>query len=128
MKVKTWIKKRVESDWIEDEKIKNILISNNIYRFWTHKEQILDIDLNDIIDDCKAIVAHEAGYRYCNRLYDLVHKKSIFLFEKDDLEYEIIEKDYPYDIPYAPCEFDNVEEFHKWMLEKGKEEREEALD
>jgi hypothetical protein len=127
MKVKTWIKRRVESDWIEDEKIKNILINNNVYRFWTHKEQILDIDLNDIIDDCKAGVVHEAGYRYCNRLYDLVHKKSIFIGEKDDLEYEIIEKNYPYDIPFAHCEFDDVEEFHKWMLENGRDEEDEEL-
>ena len=58
-------------------------------------------------------------------MYDLVHERSKFYFEKDDLEYEIIEEGYPTDIPYANCEFDNVEEFHKWLLEKGKEEREE---
>jgi hypothetical protein len=71
MKVKTWIRKLVDSDSIEDEKAKDILISNNIYSFLTYKEEILDIDLNDIIDDCKAGVAHEAGYRYCNRRYNL---------------------------------------------------------
>lgn len=118
MKVKTWIERYVSSDWIENEKAKNLLIDNGIYNFWTHKEQILEIDLNDVIDDCKSTIEHEAGYRYCNRLYDLVHKKSIFIGEKEDLEYEIIEDGYPEDIPYAYCEFDNVEEFHRWMLEQ----------
>lgn len=123
MKVKTWIDRYVSSDWIQDEKAKKLLIDNDIYNFWTHKEQMLEIDLNDIVDDCKSATVYEAGYRYNNRLYDLVHKKSIFVFEKDDLEFEIVEENYPYDIPYAYCEFDNVDEFHEWMLEEGRKEK-----
>lgn len=127
MKVKTWIERYVSSNWIEDKKARKLLIDNGIYNFWTHKEQILEINLNEIVDDYKNKVTHEAGYRYNNRLYDLVHKKSTFVLEKNELEYEIVEEGYPYDIPYANCEFDNVEEFHKWMLEEGKKEREEEL-
>ena len=123
MKVKTWIRRIIYVAYIEDEKAKNILMKNGIYDFSTYKEQILDIDLNDIVDDCKKGIVHEAGYRYCNRLYDLVHKKSIFILEKDDLEYEIIEDGYPEDIPYAYCEFDDVEQFHNWMLEEGIKEK-----
>lgn len=127
MKVKTWIERYVSSSWIEDKKVRKLLIDNDIYNFWTHKEQILEINLNEIIDDYKNEVTYEAGYRYNNRLYDLVHKKSMFVLEKAELEYEIVEEGYPYDIPYANCEFDNVEEFHKWMLEEGRKEREEDL-
>ena len=127
MKVKTWIGRYVSSSWIEDKKARKLLIDNGIYNFWTHKEQILEINLNEIVDDYKNKVTHEAGYRYNNRLYDLVHLKSIFVGEKNDLEYEIVEDGYPEDIPYAYCEFDDVEEFHKWMLEEGKKEREEEL-
>lgn len=124
MKVKTWIRRCVSSSWIENEMARNILLDNDIYNFTTYKEQKLEIDLNDIVDDCKSVMVHEAGYRYCNRLYDLVHKKSIFIGEEDDLEYEIIEEGYPEDIPYAYCEFIDVNEFHKWMLEEGRKERE----
>lgn len=123
MKVKTWIDRYVSSDWIQDEKAKKLLIDNDIYNFWTHKEQMLEIDLNDIVDDCKSATVYEAGYRYSNRLYDLVHKKSIFVLENDYLEFEIVEENYPYDIPYAYYEFDNVDEFHKWMLEEGRKEK-----
>ena len=123
MQVKTWIRKYVSTFYVEDENVRKLLFDNDIYSFYTYKEQILEIDLADIVDT--KTENDEAGYRYNNRLYDLVHERSKFYFEKDDLEYEIIEEGYPTDIPYANCEFDNVEEFHKWLLEKGKEEREE---
>ena len=110
MKVKTWIRRYVCSDWIDDEKAKKLLLDNGIYNFFSYKEQIVD---------------YEAGYRYCNKLYDIVHDNTIFIGEKDDLEYEIIEEGYPMDIPYAKCEFDNVDEFIKWLLEEGVKEREE---
>ena len=119
MKVKAWVRKYVDSYWIEDEKAKKLLFDNCIYHFYTYKSQILDIDLNDIVDDFESSEHYEAGYRYCNRLYDLVHEKSMFWFEKNDLEYEIIEEGYPDDIPWANCEFDDVKEFHKWMLDEG---------
>lgn len=124
MKVKTWIRRYLQSRWIEDENVKKLLIDNGIYDFSTCKEQILDIDLYEIVDKQKSDDDYRAGYRYNNRLYDLVHKKSIFCLENDDLEYEIIEQCYPKDIPYAECEFTDVEEFHKWMLEEGRKERE----
>ena len=125
MKVKTWIRRHVCSDWIEDEKAKKLLLDNSIFNFFSYKEQIIDVDLNKIVDSSKHDEPYEAGYRYCNRLYDLIHKKSIFVGERDDLEYEIIEEGYPTDIPYAHCEFDDVDEFIKWLLEEGVKEREE---
>ena len=120
MKVKTWIERRVETDWVNDEKAKRLLHDNDIYRFYTYKEEILDIDIEDIIGEYKTSKLSGAGYIYCNQLYDLVHSKSIFIFEKDDLEYEIIEEGYPEDIPHSPSIFKSAEEFHKWMLEEGK--------
>ena len=125
MKVKTWIRRYVCSDWIDDEKAKKLLLDNGIYNFFLYKEQIVDVDLNEIIDSNKLEEPYEAGYRYCNKLYDIVHDNTIFIGEKDDLEYEIIEEGYPMDIPYAKCEFDNVDEFIKWLLEEGVKEREE---
>ena len=126
MKVKTWIRRYISVTWVEDKKVKNLLLNNGIYDFSTYKEQILDININEIIDQCKREEKYEAGYRYSNRLYDLVHRKTIFISDKDDLEFEIIEKDYPSDIPYAYCEFDNADEFHKWMLQEGIKEKEET--
>lgn len=122
MKVKTWIRKYVNTDYIDNEKAKKLLHDNDIYNFDIYKEQILDIDLSDIVEIVKGYKVDKAGYIYCNRLYDLIHSKSRFFLERDDLEYEIIEDGYPVDIPYADCIFNSVEEFHKWMLEEGKRE------
>ena len=127
MKVKTWVRRYVSSDWIENEKIKKLLLDNYVSHFWTYKEEILDVDLNDIVDTIKETENYEAGYRYCNRLYNLVHSKSKFSLELDDLEYEIIEEGYPENIPWAYCEFIDVDKFHKWMLEEGEKERKEDL-
>lgn len=124
MKVKTWIRRYFVSDWVEDEKIKNLLLDNGVSNFTTYKEQILNIDLQEIVDACSSGEDGEAGYRYCNRLYDLVHQKSIFVGEKDDLEFEIIEDGYPADIPYASCIFADVEGLHKWLLDEGAKESE----
>ena len=125
MKVKTWIRRYVCSDWIEDEKAKKLLLDNGIFNFFSYKEQIVDVDLVDLIDVIKEEENYDAGYRYCNRLYDLIHNKTIFIGEIDDLEYEIVEEGYPTNIPYANCEFDDVDEFIKWLLEEGKKERKE---
>lgn len=122
MKVKTWIRKYVNTYYIANEKAKKLLHDNGIYDLDIYKEEILDIDMDSIVDIVKGYKVDEAGYIYCNRLYDLVHSKSRFFLERDDLEYEIIEDGYPEDIPYADCIFDSVEEFHKWMLEEGKKE------
>lgn len=125
MKVKTWIRRYMSSAWVEDERARELLINNSIYNFSTYKEQVMDVDLKEIVDNYKHEENDYAGYRYCNRLYSFVHDGTIFISEKDDLEYEIIEEGYPSDIPYADCEFDNVEEFHRWLLEEGAKEREE---
>ena len=104
---------------------KEIIVRQRYLRFFSYKERIVDVDLNEIIDSNKHEEPYEAGYRYCNKLYDVVHDNTIFIGEKGDLEYEIIEEGYPMDIPYAKCEFDNVNEFIKWLLEEGVKEREE---
>lgn len=120
MKIKTWIRRLVSSSYIEDKQVRNLLFTNGIYSFFTYKEQILEIDIINIIDPYNIGIGQEPGYMYSNRLYDLVHKKSMFVGEKDDLEYEIIEDGYPDNIPYSYCVFKDAEEFHKWMLEEGK--------
>ena len=96
MKVKTWIRKYVSSYYIDNEKARRLLFDNGIHHFSTYKEEILDIDLHRIIDSSKADVPYdyEAGYRYCNRLYNLVHSRTKFVSERYDLEYEIIEDGY----------------------------------
>lgn len=104
--------------------MKKLLQNNGVWSFTQYKENIVDIDVKRIIDSEKSDIPYAAGYRYCNRLYDIIHKETPFILEKEELEYEIVEEGYPEDIPYANCEFDNVEEFHKWMLESGKIERE----
>lgn len=124
MKVKVFVRKYNDSDWIEDETVKRLLLNNRIYSFWTYQEEILDVDISEIINKKNSLTGYEAGYIYCNKLYDIVHSKSIFKISDDnDIEYEIIEDGYPEDIPYAHCEFDNEADFHKWMLEEGEKER-----
>ena len=125
MKVKTWIRRYMSSTCVEGERTKKILIDNGVYDFSTYKEQIINVDLKEIVDKCKSEEKDYAGFRYSNRLYDFIHNNTIFIGERDDLEYEIIEEGYPSDIPYADCEFDNVEEFHEWLLKEGTKEREE---
>ena len=122
MKVKTWVRRYSCSDCVEDDNMKKLLLDNGIYNFFLYKEQIVDVDLKKIIDDYKNEETYEAGYRYCNRLYDLIHKNTIFIGEKDDLEYEIIEDGYPTDIPYAHSEFNDVDKFIEWLLEEGIKE------
>lgn len=60
------------------------------------------------------------GFWYTNTLYDLIHDKSKFRSELDDLEYEIIQEDYPKDIPYCTVDIYNAEDFKHWMIEEGK--------
>ena len=124
MKVKSWIRRHFITEWVEDEKIRNILYDKHIGNFNTYKEEIFDIDESEILDIGTRFF-DEPGYGYCNKLYDMIHEKSSFVCEKDDLEYEIIEEGYPNDIPYADRYHDTVEDFRKWMLEEGIKEREE---
>lgn len=123
MKVKSWIRRHFITEWIEDENIRNILYDKRIGNFTTYKEQIFDIDESEILD-IGIRFSDKPGYRYCNQLYDMIHEKSSFVLEKDDLEYEIIEDGYPDDIPYADRYFDSVDDFRKWMLEEGTREKE----
>lgn len=124
MKVKSWIRRRYITEHVEDEKVRRLLFDNGIGHFYTYKEEIFDIDEAEILD-IGSRYSDEPGYRYCNELYDMIHEKSSFVCEKDDLEYEIIEEGYPNDIPYAYRYYDTVEDFRKWMLEEEIKEREE---
>ena len=117
MKVKSWIRRHFITEHIEDEKVRKLLFDNGIGHFSTYKEEIFDIDESEILDTGTRYF-DEPGYEYCNNLYDIVHEKSSFVLEKDDLEYEIIEDGYPNDIPYADRYYNTVDDFRKWMLEE----------
>lgn len=122
MKVKTWIKKGFPVLYLENEDARKLLLNNGFYYLTAYKEEILDIPEEEIIDD---VGYPQNGFWYNNTLYDLVHYKSKFRSELDDLEYEIIEEGYPSDIPYCEVDIYNVEDFKQWMLDEGK--KEEAL-
>ena len=121
MKVKTWVRKQISSYYIDNEKVRKLLLDNGIYHLNEYKEEILDIPEEEIIDDSGY---PQTGFWYTNTLWDLVHDKSKFRSELDDLEYEIIEEGYPYDVPWCDIDIYDVKDFRKWMLEKGKEEEE----
>ena len=122
MKVKSWIRKYYITEHIEDEKVRKLLFDNGIGHFCTYKEEILDFNEAEILD-IGSRYSDSPGFRYCNKLYDMVHEKSSFVCEEDDLKYEIIEEGYPNDIPYADRYYDTVEDFRKWMLEEGIKEK-----
>lgn len=124
MKVKSWIRQHFITEHVEDEKVRKLLFDNGISHFCTYKEEILDFDEAEILGICLRY-SDSPGFIYCNKLYDMVHEKSSFVLEKDDLEYEIIEEGYPDDIPWADRYFDSVDDFRKWMLEEGTKEKEE---
>lgn len=117
MKVKTWVRKGFSVLYIEDENARKLLLDNGFSYLTEYKEEILDIPEEEIIDNDGY---PHSGFWYNNTLYDLVHKKSKFRSELDDLEYEIIEKGYPEEIPYCTVDIYDVEDFKKWMLEEGK--------
>lgn len=116
MKVKTWIRRFFSTPYIENEKARRLLLDNGFSNLTTYKEEILDILEEDLIDDG---YTHD-GFWYNNTLYDLVHQKSCFHGELDDLEYEIIEEGYPEDIPYCDVDIYCVEDFKDWMFKVGK--------
>ena len=117
MKVKTWIRKVFSVPYIEDESARKLLLDNGFFCLTEYKEEILDIQEEEIIDSSG--YSH-SGFWYNNTLYDLVHNKSKFRSELDDLEYEIVEEGYPNEIPYCTVDIYDVEDFKKWMLEEGK--------
>lgn len=117
MKVKTWIRKGFSVAYLEDENIRKLLLDNGFSYLTEYKEEILDIPEEEIIDDSGY---PQMGFWYNNTLYDLVHHKSKFRSELDDLEYEIIEEGYPKDMPYCTVDIYNVEDFKHWIIEEGK--------
>ena len=107
------------------------MIKNNYdnYHFFTYKEQILDIDLNDIFTKSnysnyglKYPKTHKSGFRYANALYDIIHQNTMFILEKDGIKYEIIEEGFPQDIPWCNHTFDNVDDLEKWLKESNNED------
>ena len=122
MKVKTWIRKFISVPYIEDKNARESLLDKGFTYLIEYKEEILDIPEEEIIDNDGY---PHSGFWYCNNLYDLVHKKSKFSSELDNLEYEIIEEGYPEDIPYCEVYICDVEDFKKWMSEEGKRQLEE---
>lgn len=120
MKVKTWIRKGFSAFYLENEKARKLLLENGFSYLTEYREEILDIPEEEVIDDSGY---HQSGFWYTNTLYDLVHNKSKFRSELDDLEYEIIEDGYPYDIPYCEVDIYDVDDFKRWMLEQGRKEK-----
>ena len=125
MKVKVWIRKDIEVEKVESKDIRALLVSNGISHFSTYEEEILDFDLERIFVP-PTIKNKKGGYQYYNKLYDFVHlKATIGKDEKrDKLEFEIIEEGFPKTIPYAEQEFDNVEDFEKWLRKEFLKEKE----
>lgn len=117
MKVKTWVRKVFSVPYIEDESARKLLLDNGFFCLTEYKEEILNIPEEEIIDNDG--YSH-SGFWYNDTLYDLVHNKSKFRSELDDLEYEIVEEGYPNEIPYCTVDIYDVEDFKKWMLEEGK--------
>ena len=117
MKVKTWIRKGFSVAYLEDENARKLLFNNGFSYLTEYKEEILDISEEEIIDNDGY---PHSGFWYNNVLYDLVHSKSKFRSELDNLEYEIVEEGYPEEIPYCTVDIYDVEDFKKWMLEEGK--------
>lgn len=125
MKVKTWIRKGFSVPYIEDENAKKLLLDNGFSYLTEYKEEILDIPEEEIIDNDGY---PHSGFWYNNTLYDLVHEKSKFRSELDDLEYGIIEEGYPEEIPYCTVDIYEIEDFKNWMLEEGKKCLSEEVD
>ena len=125
MKVKTWVRKGFSVPYIEDENARKLLLDNGFSYLTEYKEEILDIPEEEIIDNDGY---PHSGFWYNNTLYDLVHKKSKFHNELDDLEYGIIEEGYPEEIPYCTVDIYEVEDFKNWMLEEGKKYLSEEVD
>ena len=123
MKVKTWIQKGFSVAYLEDETAKKLLWANGFSYLVEYREEILDIPEEDIVDD--AGYPHH-GFWYANVLHGLVHDKSRFYDELDNLEYEIIEEGYPDGIPYCDIDIYTAKDFRNWMLEQGTEEQAEV--
>ena len=84
MKVKTWIRRYVCSDWIDDEKAKKLLLDNGIYNFFLYKEQIVKVDLNEgewsvLVDGEKA--DSEVQYKIENSIVNVSARSACILIK-----------------------------------------------
>lgn len=129
MKVQTSVSRIVNREWILDDDIRKFMEKRNCSSFTYDRTEILDISEEDIVNSYLhkfeyPVDGDEAGYWYTNQLYDMVHNQTKLMYgDKEDMCFEIIESGYPCDIPWANRVFENVEEFHKWMIEEGEKER-----
>lgn len=125
MKIRVFDDVLIMSDYITDERAKNLLLENGFCTLTELREKIVDIDLKDIVlenaiefrgRNCKM------GFTYSNRLYDIIHDKHKLRYSDYDLQFEIIEENFLDDIPYCETIFKTVDEFSAWMNEKYIEE------
>lgn len=128
MKVRTSVGRIVNRKWILDDDIRQYMEKRNCLSLTYDRTEILDISEEDIVNSCLNkrgyFVDNKPGYWYANQLYDMVHNQTKLLGgDKEDMCFEIIEPDYPCDIPWSDRVFETVEEFHKWMIEEGEKER-----
>ena len=124
MKIRTSVSRIVFRDYILDDNIIEFMEKNNIYSFRYNKTEILDINEEQIIESYLKAFPNskdEPDYWYANELYDKVQNLTLFIGgDKQDMNFEIAEPGYPCDIPRADRIFKTVDEFRRWMLEKGK--------
>lgn len=131
MKVQTIVNRVVFRDYILDDDIKEFMKKNNILQLSYQMTELLDIDEKRIVysylanhPECLNDIEYSTytpGYWYANKLYDEIHKLTKFVGgDKEDMEYEIVEPGYCWNIPYAHRVIRDVRDFHKWMLEEGK--------
>lgn len=124
MKVRTSVSRVIYRDYIINDNIIEFMEKNNIHSFKYIDTEILDINEKEIVESYLKTFPNstdEPGYWYANKLYDKVQNLTQFTGgDKQDMNYEIVEPGYPWDIPWTDRIFKTVDEFHKWMLEEGK--------
>ena len=128
MKVRTSVGRIVDREWILNDDIRQYMKKRNYSSLTYDRTEVLDISEEDIVKSYlnkrEYSIDSEAGYWYANQLYDMVHNQTkLMRGDKEDMCFEIIEPGYPCGIPWSDRVFENVEEFHKWMIEEGKKER-----
>lgn len=131
MKVQTSVNRVVFKDWILNDDIVEFMEQNHISQLSYQTTELLDIDEKRIVysylsshQECLDDIedsTYTPGYWYANQLYDEIKRLTKFVGgNKEDMTYEIVEPGYCWDIPYAHRIIRNVKDFHKWMLENGK--------
>ena len=126
MKVKTSVSRLVYKNNILNDDIREFMDKKNISNFYCYKSEILEIDEEEIVNSYlnafpRPCSTDEPGYWYANELYDKIKNLTRFVGgDKQDMNYEIVEPGYPWDIPWTDRIFETVDEFHKWMLVEGK--------